>query len=80
MAARRSQLQKQVLSLYKQFLGLSKDKPGLANHVRAEFKKNAQLPKSDVLRIEFLIRRGTRQLQTLRTTSVQQVGSFEKGT
>ncbi|XP_014379623.1 succinate dehydrogenase assembly factor 1, mitochondrial [Alligator sinensis] len=68
--ARHSQLQREVLSLYKQCLRAAQGKPGFAPRVREEFRRNAALPASDVLRIEHLLRRGQRQLEQLRDALV----------
>ncbi|KAG6928226.1 succinate dehydrogenase complex assembly factor 1 [Chelydra serpentina] len=42
--ARHSKLQKQVLSLYRQFLQAGKEKPGFLPRIQAEFRKNASIP------------------------------------
>ncbi|KAK1330277.1 hypothetical protein QTO34_010465 [Cnephaeus nilssonii] len=61
--SRPSRLQRQVLSLYRELLRAGRGKPGAEARVRAEFRQHACLPRSDVLRIEYLYRRGRRQLQ-----------------
>ena len=76
--ARHSNLQKQVLSLYRNFLWASKDKPGFLPQIRAEFRKNAQIPRTDIMLIEYLIRRGQRQLEQLRDVHTKQMGAFVK--
>jgi succinate dehydrogenase assembly factor 1 len=72
-----SQIQLQILSLYKQFLKLSKDKPGLREVIRSEFRKNAKLSRTDTLRIEYQYRLGKKQLDTLKNSEVDSVGVFE---
>ena len=72
-----SKLQKQVLSLYKDFLRASSKKPGVKAYVQAEFKKNSSIPKTDILRIEHILRRSFRQLEQLKKTSVQSMDVFE---
>ena len=76
--SRDSKIQLQVLKLYRDFLRLSRDKPGVRDHVRSEFKRHAGIPKQDALTIEHLIRRAERQLSVLSKPSVQGVGVFEK--
>ncbi|XP_008573886.1 PREDICTED: succinate dehydrogenase assembly factor 1, mitochondrial [Galeopterus variegatus] len=74
--SRPSRLQRQVLSLYRELLRAGRGKPGAEARVRAEFRQNACLPRSDVLRIEYLYRRGRRQLQLLRSGHATAMGAF----
>ncbi|XP_008986025.1 succinate dehydrogenase assembly factor 1, mitochondrial [Callithrix jacchus] len=74
--SRHSRLQKQVLSLYRDLLRAGRGKPGAEARVRAEFRQHAGLPRSDVLRIEYLYRRGRRQLQLLRSGHATGMGAF----
>ncbi|KAK0047011.1 succinate dehydrogenase assembly factor 1 mitochondrial [Biomphalaria pfeifferi] len=78
MAMRHSKVQKQVLSLYKQFLKVTKDKPSFQDYVRQEFRQNAELSKSDVIKIDYLLRRGWRQLEVLKSSAVKSAGVFVK--
>ncbi|XP_059807378.1 succinate dehydrogenase assembly factor 1, mitochondrial [Hypanus sabinus] len=75
---RHSKLQKQVLKLYKQFLRAAKDKPGSLPLIRDEFHKNSQISRTDVMHIEYLLRRGQRQLELLRESNTKQVTAFIK--
>lgn len=75
---RHSKLQLQVLSLYRQFLREAKDKPGLRSYVQEQFKKGAQMQKTDIIQIEYAMRKAQKQLDMLKTTSVSGVGVFEK--
>ncbi|OCU02418.1 hypothetical protein XELAEV_18008181mg [Xenopus laevis] len=75
---RHSKLQKQILSLYRQFLQAGKEKPGFVPRIRDEFQKNAKIPKTDVMHIEYLLRRGQRQLQQLQDVNTKQLGTFIK--
>lgn len=75
---RHSKLQKQVLALYRQFLQAGKDKPGFVPRIRDEFRVNARIKKTDVMHIEYLYRRGQRQLEQLRDINTKQLGSFSK--
>lgn len=74
--SRHSRLQKQVLGLYKQLLRAARDKPGFTPHIRAEFRRNAAFPRSDIMRIEMMMRRAQRQLEQLRDPSTRQMGAF----
>lgn len=74
---RHSKIQVKVLSLYKSCLRAAKDKPGFDSTIRQEFKKNAKLiDKSDVLRIEHLMRNGQRKLDMMKDPNVQGMGHF----
>jgi len=75
---RHSRLQLHVLSLYRQCLRVARDKPGAADYVRSEFRKNADINKSEVMRIEHLVRRGQRQLESLQKPTTTGVGFFQK--
>ncbi|XP_048185670.1 succinate dehydrogenase assembly factor 1, mitochondrial [Perognathus longimembris pacificus] len=74
--SRLSRMQKQILSLYRELLRAGRGKPGAEARVRAEFRQHAGLPRSDVLRIEYLYRRGRRQLQLLRSSHATAMGAF----
>ena len=76
---RHSKLQLQVLNLYKQFLRVSTEKPGTSDHIRSQFKQNAQIPKTDIMKIEYMLRRGKRQLELLKSSSVTRMAIFESG-
>lgn len=73
---RHSKLQKQVLSLYRQFLRAGQDKPGFLPRIREEFRTNAAIQKTDVMHIEYLCRRAQRQLEQLRDVNTKQLGFF----
>ena len=73
-----SKIQLQVLSLYRQCLRAARSRPGAHLHIREEFKKNSLIAKSDTIRIEYLLRRGYRQLDLLNKPTVQSIGVFEK--
>ncbi|KAK2838200.1 hypothetical protein Q5P01_015412 [Channa striata] len=75
---RDSKLQKQVLALYRQFLRAGQDKPGFLPRIRDEFRENARIKKTDVMHIEYLYRRGQRQLEQLKDVNTKQLGSFSK--
>lgn len=70
----RSKLTKQVLGLYKTLMQAAKDKPGFQDQIRIEFKSNKKITLAESQRIEFLLRRGNRQLEMLkdpRTTGLK---------
>ncbi|XP_004085756.1 succinate dehydrogenase assembly factor 1, mitochondrial [Oryzias latipes] len=75
---RHSKLQQQVLVLYRQFLRAAQNKPGFIPRIRDEFRENARIKKTDVMHIEYLFRRGQRQLEQLRDANTKQLGSFSK--
>lgn len=75
---RHSKIQKQVLGLYREFLRAAKTRPGLTEYVRSEFRKNAEIPKTNTLQIEQVYRRGQRQLAMLQREDVKGVGVFTK--
>jgi len=75
---RHSRLQQQVLALYHQCLRVARTKPGAVAYVRSEFRKNADINKSEVMRIEHLLRRGQRQLESLQKPTTTGVGVFQK--
>ncbi|XP_062867632.1 succinate dehydrogenase assembly factor 1, mitochondrial [Trichomycterus rosablanca] len=75
---RHSKLQKQVLSLYRQFLRAGRDKPGFLPRIRDEFRTNAAIQKSDVMHIEYLYRRAQRQLEQLKDVNTKQLGVFSQ--
>ncbi|KAK2827422.1 hypothetical protein Q7C36_018348 [Tachysurus vachellii] len=76
---RHSKLQKQVLSLYREFLRAGRDKPGFLPRIREEFRTNAAIQKTDVMHIDYLCRRAQRQLEQLRDVNTKQLGSEEGG-
>ena len=65
-----SSLQKKILSQYRSFMKISWNNPSLKEHIRTEFKKYSDIPKSDFLRIEHILRRGDKQLKMLRKEGV----------
>ena len=74
---RQSKIQLMIIGLYRQFLRVAKDKPGVREFVQHEFRKNASIPKKNSIQIEYLIRRGQKQLDTLKSSQVRGVGVFE---
>jgi len=75
-----SGLQKEVLSLYRTALRLTRSPAGslvpspLRLHVQEQFRTGAtEVRRTDVERIEYLLRRGKKQLDTLRMSGVKQV-------
>lgn len=75
-AVRHSKVQLQVLKLYKACLRAAENKPGFKANVQFEFKKNAQLPKTEMMRIEHLLRQGQRKLSMIQDPNVSSMGSF----
>ena len=66
----RSLLQKQVLNLYRDFLCVARRKPEFKTMIMQEFRKNAAIPRTDTLRIEFLLRKGKRKLELIQDPTV----------
>ena len=66
----RSQIQKQVLSLYKECLRAAEVKNRqFKSVVRSDFKRNAKaIQRSDTMRIEYLVRQGQRRLEMMKVS------------
>lgn len=77
MMVRHSKLQLQVLALYRACLRVARNKPGATEYVHQEFHKNALIPKTEVMKIEHLVRRGQRQLESLKKSTTTGIGSFQ---
>jgi len=73
---RRSKLQSQVLSLYKQCLRAAESKPGFKVNVQTQFRRNALIPKTDTIRIEHVMRNGYRKLDMMKDPNVSGMGNF----
>ncbi|PHH65472.1 hypothetical protein CDD81_2252 [Ophiocordyceps australis] len=78
MANRLSGLQKEVLSLYRQCLRESRKKPQYSrarfeSFVRTEFSRNLSMDKRDFAAIEFLLRKGRRQLSVYAAPNVKDI-------
>ncbi|KAJ9157843.1 hypothetical protein NKR23_g657 [Pleurostoma richardsiae] len=77
---RLSGLQKEVLSLYRQCLRESRKKPGATRKhfevfTRAEFEKYIHIDKRDFAAVEYLLRKGRRQLETYAAPGIKDKGS-----
>mmetsp|Transcript_9478 Transcript_9478/g.34767 ORF Transcript_9478/g.34767 Transcript_9478/m.34767 type:complete len:91 (+) Transcript_9478:114-386(+) len=78
---RLSGLQRQVRALYRRCVRAALEKSpssGMLEHVRHQFKRYEHVDKQDFRFIEWLLRRGERQLQLLRMPQVASV-STQKG-
>lgn len=76
---RLSGLQRDVLSLYRSCLRAARTKPAesrpkFAAFARTEFEKNADLDKKDFGTVEFLLRKGKRQLEVFGEPGVKSIG------
>ena len=71
-----SKLQLEVLKLYKELLRAAVNKPGFQDNVRQEFRRQARLPRTDTLRIEYSLRMGRRKLEMIKDPNVSGMGSF----
>lgn len=73
---RLSGLQREVLSLYRQCLRASRLKPArkhFEEYTRVEFERNKGLEKKDFSAIEYLLRKGRRQLNTMSSPGIKDV-------
>ncbi|KAL1895861.1 hypothetical protein Sste5346_004958 [Sporothrix stenoceras] len=75
---RLSGLQREVLSLYRSCLRASRQKPEASRphfeaYARTEFAKNKGLNKKDFGAIEFLLRKGKRQLDVMSEPGIKDV-------
>lgn len=75
---KRSGIQKQVLSLYKECLRAAEAKsPQFKSVVRSEFYKNGKsIQRSDTMRIEYMVRQGRRRLDMMKDPHVSGFGQF----
>ena len=77
-----SGLQKQVLSLYRAFLRAARSKSAedrrqMESVVAAEFRRNAeQIDRKNFIHIEYLLRRGNKQLDQLKSSATVRVSRF----
>ncbi|KAF4098617.1 hypothetical protein G5714_020647 [Onychostoma macrolepis] len=67
-----------VIHVKTAFLRAAQDKPGFIPRIRDEFRANATIKKTDVMHIEYLYRRGQRQLELLKDVNTKQLGTFSK--
>ncbi len=81
-----SGLQREVLSLYRALLRLTRPSAGTAFptplrlHVQQQFRESQhEVARSDVERIEYLVKKGRRQLETLRMSGVKGVSFTQIG-
>ncbi|KAH7274511.1 hypothetical protein B0J15DRAFT_386281 [Fusarium solani] len=76
--ARLSGLQKEVLALYRNCLRESRKKPQATrphfeNFARNEFARNLKIDKREFAAIEFLLRKGRRQLEVYASPGIKDV-------
>lgn len=76
--ARLSGLQRDVLALYRRCLRSSRVKPtetrpNFETFARREFDRNIHLDKKDFGAIEFLLRKGQRQLETYEAPNIRNI-------
>ena len=59
-------MQREVLRLYRNFLVVCRSKPKETKQiVQKEFRNNASIERTDTIQIDYLLRRGRRQLRVL---------------
>ncbi|KAG2025667.1 hypothetical protein GB937_002387 [Aspergillus fischeri] len=76
--ARLSGLQREVLSLYRKCLREIRKKPSETRsnfkaYTRAEFRKNMSVSKKDFSAIEYLLRKGNRQLEMYSSPGIRNI-------
>ncbi|CAI7673472.1 hypothetical protein N7527_001202 [Penicillium freii] len=76
--ARLSGLQRDVLSLYRKCLREIRNKPedsrvNFKKYARAEFQKHLSVNKKDFSTIEYLLRKGNRQLELYSTPGIRNI-------
>lgn len=77
-----SGMQKQVLSLYRAFLRVARskspeDRRQIESVVSVEFRRNAkQIDRKNFIYIEYLLRRGNKQLDQLKSPATVRLSSF----
>lgn len=76
--ARLSGLQREVLSLYRKCLRETRKKPpesrsNFKNYARAEFQKHLSVNKKDFGAIEYLLRKGHRQLEMYASPGIRNI-------
>ncbi|RAL08687.1 succinate dehydrogenase assembly factor 1 [Aspergillus homomorphus CBS 101889] len=76
--ARLSGLQREVLSLYRKCLREIRKKPAETRenfrvYARAEFQKQVTVSKKDFTAIEYLLRKGQRQLETYSSPGIRNI-------
>mmetsp|Transcript_45724 Transcript_45724/g.118187 ORF Transcript_45724/g.118187 Transcript_45724/m.118187 type:complete len:86 (-) Transcript_45724:907-1164(-) len=80
MIRRLSGLQLDVIHLFRDALRYAKTKPpeveaGIRTFLRSEFDKNCTgLKKTEFMRIEYLLRRGKKQLKQAKQTNISGIG------
>ncbi|KAJ5343530.1 hypothetical protein N7541_008244 [Penicillium brevicompactum] len=78
MMARLSGLQRDVLSLYRKCLREVRNKPvdarsNFKNYARSEFQKHRSVNKKDFSTVEYLLRKGQRQLEMYASPGIRNI-------
>ncbi|KAJ5774628.1 Complex 1 LYR protein [Penicillium paradoxum] len=71
--ARLSGLQRDVLSLYRKCLREIRNKPETGDVYSAEFRKFLSVNKKDFNTVEYLLRKGNRQLETYSSPGIRNI-------
>ena len=77
MPVKYSRLQISVFNLYRRLIRASEGRPGFKEYLRTEFRENAKIPRSNILRIEYLIRTGEKQLKDLQKSELKSISVFK---
>ena len=73
---RHSKLQIKILQLYKDLLLVAQKKSLDKNLIKSEFRKNSHISKSNTVPIEYLYRRGCKQLELFNKDQVIAASNF----
>lgn len=74
----RSHIQREVIKLYKGFLHASSGTDGMKEYIRQVFRQNAQLKRTEMLKIEYLLHKGQRELRSLKQSgNVTRISKFK---
>lgn len=77
MPIKYSRLQAAVFSLYRKLIRSCKGRPGFKQYIQAEFRKNSKIPRTNIMRIEYLIRRGEKQLKDMQKEEIHSISMFQ---
>ena len=78
MSIRYSKLQLTVFGLYKRLIRSCEGRPGFKEYIQSEFRKNAKIPRKNILQIEYLIRKGEKQLKDLQKAECESINIVKK--
>jgi len=72
----KSPAQLYIISLYRKMLRASKTKdPSISTAVKAEFRANRAIPRKELLKVEFFVRKAEKNLKLIQSAQVKGVSS-----